>query len=52
METEEKNQKQESSKKVVKPTPSLVTEISVPSGRKDGKGTQVVVVYLAGGNPI
>jgi hypothetical protein len=34
------------------PTNVLVNEISVPSGRQDGKGQKITVVYLAGGNPI
>ncbi len=31
---------------------SLENEIVIPSGRHDGKGTRLIVIYRAGRNPI
>lgn len=36
----------------VLPKGALVNAMRVPSGRKDGKGEKVTVIYLAGRNPM
>lgn len=37
---------------VILPKGALINIMGVPSGRKDGKGEKVTVIYLAGRNPM
>lgn len=48
----EKSKLKDADTLIVLPKGALVNVMGIPSGRKDGKGEKVYVVYLAGRNPI